>query len=869
MTRRERMLHDLDEDIRGHIETETQDNIAQGMAPDEARRAAMLKFGNVTRVTEDTRDVWSWVWVEQLLQDLRYGLRMIWKFPGFTLVAVLTLALGIGANTAIFSVVYAVLLRPLPYRDASRLIVMNETTPRVGTLSVSYLNFLDWRKQSTAFAQMATVHQVGFNLTGVARPEVIRGLAVSPEFLAMVGVEPLTGRDFTAQEGNAGTEPVLILSYEMWQSHFGSDPSAVGKTMSLDGRPFTIVGVLPARFRWLDKMDVIEPLGVLLTNNTEVMERGNRGESIVVGRLAPGIGLAQARAEMDGIAARLAKEYPAADEGYGVEYKPIRDSFVGDSRPAILILFGAVLFVLLIACANVANLFLARGAGRTREIALRLAFGASRGRIVRQMLAESLILAILGGTLGLAFAEGGIHAMARWIPSNMLSGTEVNLNGAVFAFVAALVIVAAFVFGLAPAVHSTKTDVQSDLKESGRTSSASAAQKRLGGALVVAEISLALILLTGAGLMMQSLYRLRAVDPGFRTERVLTMSLSLPDQQYGNDTAVLNFWQRALDGVRALPGVESAAVGTAVPLGGEHWRTDVVLEGMGELRPGDYPHPDMHIVSSDYWTTLGISLVRGRWFTAADDEKAPKVGIINALMARRLFAGSDPVGKRFMVGHRAKEEDWITIVGVAGDTKLYGLENPARLEVYLPFRQAPFGDMNVIVKSSVGSAALTSAVRAVVNAIDKDQPIAETATMEQLVSDSVATRRVTLVLLGLFSGLALLLAAIGIYGVISYSVAQRTQEIGIRVALGAQRSSLMSMILKQGLRTALLGIGIGLLAALGLTQLMKSLLFGIGATDPLTFISVAATLLFVALAASYLPARRAMRVDPLVALKYE
>ena len=869
MTRRERMLQGLDEDIRGHIETETQDNIARGMAPDEARRAAMLKFGNVTRVTEDTRDVWSWVWVEQLLQDLRYGLRMIWKFPGFTLVAVLTLALGIGANTAIFSVVYAVLLRPLPYRDASRLIVMNETTPRVGTLSVSYLNFLDWRKQSTAFAQMATVHQVGFNLTGVARPEVIRGLAVSPEFLAMVGVEPLTGRDFTAQEGNAGTEPVLILSYEMWQSHFGSDPSAVGKTMSLDGRPFTIVGVLPARFRWLDKMDVIEPLGVLLTNNTEVMERGNRGESIVVGRLAPGIGLAQARAEMDGIAARLAKEYPAADEGYGVEYKPIRDSFVGDSRPAILILFGAVLFVLLIACANVANLFLARGAGRTREIALRLAFGASRGRIVRQMLAESLIMAILGGTLGLAFAEGGIHAMARWIPSNMLSGTEVNLNGAVFAFVAALVIVAAFVFGLAPAVHSTKTDVQSDLKESGRTSSASAAQKRLGGALVVAEISLALILLTGAGLMMQSLYRLRAVDPGFRTARVLTMSLNLPEKQYSNDPAIMNFWQRALDGVRALPGVESAAVGTAVPLGGDHWRTDVVLEGMGELRPGDYPHPDMHIVSSDYWTTLGISLVRGRWFTAADDEKAPKVGIINALMARRLFAGSDPVGKRFMVGHRAKEEDWVTIVGVAGDTKLYGLENPARLEVYLPFLQAPFGEMNVIVKSSVGPAALTSAVRAVVNGIDKDQPIAETTTMEQLVSDSVATRRVTLVLLGLFSGLALLLAAIGIYGVISYSVAQRTQEIGIRVALGAQRSSLMSMILKQGLRTALLGIGIGLVAALGLTQLMKSLLFGIGATDPLTFISVAATLLIVALAASYMPARRAMRVDPLVALKYE
>jgi putative ABC transport system permease protein len=869
MNRRERMLRDLDQDIRGHIETETQDNIARGMSAVEARRAAMLKFGNVTRITEDTREVWSLIWLEQLLQDLRYGLRMIWKFPGFTLVAVLTLALGIGANTAIFSVVYAVLLRPLPFHDASRLVVMNETTPRVGTVSVSYLNFLDWRKQSAAFAQMATVHQVGFNLTGVARPEVIQGLAVSPEFLPMLGVAPVIGRNFTAQEGNAGTEPVLILGYDMWQSHFGSDPSAVGKTMSLDGRPFTIVGVLPPNFRWLSKVQMIEPLGVLLTNNAEIMNRGNRGESVVVGRLAPGVGLPRAQLEMDGIAARLAKEYPAADEGYGVEYMPIRDAFVGESRPAILVLFGAVLFVLLIACANVANLFLARGATRTREIALRSTFGASRGRIVRQMLAESFILAILGGTLGLAFAEAGIQAMTRWIPAGMLSGVEVNLNGPVFVFVAALVVVAAFVFGLVPAVQSTKTDMQSGLKESGRTSSASAAQKRLGGALAVAEISLALILLTGAGLMMQSLYRLRAVDPGFRTERVLTVSLSLPSPQYSTDPAVLIFWQRLLDGVRVLPGVESAALGTAIPLDGNHWRTDVVLEGMPELRPGDYPHPDMHIVSSEYWNTLGIPLIRGRWFTATDDEKAPKVGIINALMARRLFAGSDPVGKRFVVGHQDKKEDWVTIVGVAGDTKLYGLENPARLEVYLPFRQAAFGDMNLIVKSSVDTAAATAAVREVVNTIDKDEPIAQTSTMEQLVSDSVATRRVTLVLLGLFSGLALLLAAIGIYGVISYSVAQRTQEIGIRVALGAQRSSLMSMILKQGLRTALFGVGIGLASALGLTQLLKSLLFGIGATDPLTFISVAATLLCVALAASYLPARRAMRVDPLTALKYE
>jgi putative ABC transport system permease protein len=869
MKRRERMLRDLDQDIRNHIETETRDNIGRGMGPEDARHAAMLKFGNVTRVQEETREVWSFVWVEQLLQDLRYGLRMIWKSPGFTAVAVLTLGLGIGANTAIFSVVYAVLLRPLPYQDASRLVLLNETTPNVGTVSVSYPNFIDWRSQSHAFSQMAAVHEVGFNLTGVARPETIRGEAVSPAFLSILGVRPFLGRDFTAQEEDPGTAPVLLLSYEMWQSHLGSDPDAVGKTMSLDGRAFTVVGVLPANFRWLDKIDVIEPIGVWTTNNPDATGRGDRGDTSVVGRLAPDSSFEQARAEMEGIAARLAKEYPGADDRFGVELMPMREAFVGDSRPAILILFGAVLFVLLIACANVANLFLVRGASRTKEIALRFAFGASRGRIVRQMLAESFILAFLGGVLGLALAIGGIHAIARWIPTDMLSGATVSLNGVVFAFVAALVVVAAFVFGLAPAAHSSKADMQSSLKESTRTASASAGQNRLRAAFAVAEISLALVLLVGAGLMTKSLYRLMSVDPGFRPARVLAMEMDLPERQYSTDPAILNFWQRVLDGVRALPGVESAAVGTVVPLTGNHSRSDVTIEGMAAPRPGDYPHPDVHVVSSEYLATMGISLVRGRKFTEADDEKAPHVGMINALLARRYFADDDPVGKRFMIGHPGEKSDWMTIVGVTGDTKLYGLANPARLEIYVPFRQAARTDMNLVVKSGVGPAALSSAIREVISSVDRDQPISVTSTMEQLVSDSVATRRITLVLLGLFSGLALILAAIGIYGVISYSVAQRTHEIGIRTALGAQRVDLVRMILKQGLKTTLIGVGIGLAAALGLTQLMKSMLFGVGAMDPLTFISVAAVLVCVALAASYIPARRAMRVDPLVALKYE
>jgi putative ABC transport system permease protein len=867
--RRDRMMEELDQDIRSHIEIETQDNIGRGMSPDEARRAATLKFGNATRVREDAREVWSLVWLEQLVQDLRYGSRALWKSPSFTVVAVLTLALGIGANTAIFSVVYAVLLRPLPYQDASQLVLLNETTPKVGTVSVSYPNFIDWRSQSHTFSKMAAVHEVGFNLTGVSRPENIKGLAVSPAFLSILGIRPFLGRDLNAQEENAGTTPVLLVSHEMWQRHLGADPETIGKTMVLDGRAFTIVGVLPANFRWLDKAEVIEPIGVWATNNPEATGRGDRGDTSVVGRLARQVNFEQAQAEMGGIAARLAKEYPGPNDRFGVELMRMRDAFVGESRAAILILFGAVLFVMLIACANVANLFLVRGATRRKEIALRLAFGASRGRIVRQMLAESFLLAFLGGAVGLALAVGGIHAITRWIPMNSLSSGSVDLNGAVFVFVATLVVIAAFLFGLVPAAHSVKSDMQSGLKESSRTASASSTQNKLRGIFAVAEISLALVLLVGAGLMTKSLFRLMSVNPGFRPDRVLAMEIDLPERQYSNDSAIINFWQQILERVQALPGVESAAVGTVLPLADSHSRSDVTIEGMAAPRPGEYPHPDVHIVSSGYLATLGVPLIRGRAFTDADDEKAARVGMINGLMARRFFPDGDSVGKRFMIGHPGDKNEWMTIVGVTGDTKLYGLANPARLEVYLPFRQTAASDMNLIVKSSVGDAALSSAIRDAVAAVDKDQPITMTTTMNQLVRDSVATRRITLVLLGLFSALALILAAIGIYGVISYSVAQRTQEIGIRTALGAQRGDLMRMILKQGLRTALLGVGIGLGAALVLAQLIKSMLFGVGAADPLTFVAVALALICVALTASYIPARRAMRVDPLVALKYE
>ena len=871
MWRRKRMLKELDEDIREHIARETQDNIERGMSPEDARHAAMRKFGNVTQVMEETREVWSVVWLNQLLADIRFGLRMLRKNPGFTAVAVLTLALGIGANAAVFSVVYAVLLRPLPYKDPSSLIVLNETTPMVGTVSVSYPNFLDWRDQSHTFSEMAAVRGVGFNLAGVTQPENISGGAVSPNFLSMLGVRPFLGRDFDASEEKAGTPPVILLSYSLWQSHFGGDPNIVGRTIKLDDRSFTIVGVLPSNYRSLDKTDVMLPIGVWATDNSEdAKERGSRGDLGVIGRLATGVSLTKARAEMEGIAARLATEYPASNDRFGVALQPIRDAFVSDIRPAILVLFGAVMFVLLIACANVANLFLVRGASRTKEVALRIALGASRGRIISQMLTESFVLAVLGGVLGLALAVAGIGGMSRLIPADMLSGATVNLNGAVLLFAACVVALASFIFGLAPALHSTKPDVQSELKEGGRSGSAGAGQSQLRAALATAEISLALILLVGAGLMMKSLYRLLAVDPGFRPDRVLKLEMDLRTQQYSKDPAVLNFWQQVLEKVRVLPGVEAAAVGTAVPLTDSHGRADVTMEGMTAPAPGNYPHPDVHIISPGFVETLGIPLLRGRTFTDADDEKAPLVGMINAMTAKRFFPKEDPIGKRFMFGHPSTDPaKWYTIVSVVGDTRLYGLANPARLEVYVPFRQNPRSYMALVVKSGADPAALTSAIREAVQSIDKDQPLFAISTMKELVSNSVATRRMTLVLLGLFSGLALVLGAIGIYGVISYSVAQRTHEIGIRMALGAPRRDVFRLVVGQGLKLAGIGIAIGIAGALGLARLMSSLLYGISATDFETFAGVSILLALVALLACFIPAQRAMRVDPTVALRYE
>src|SRR5271169_1689831 len=800
------------------------------------------------------------------IQDLKFSLRVLAKSPGFTLVAILTLALGIGANTAIFSVVNAVLLRPLPFKDSAQLVVMRETYKLVGNVSVSYPDFLDWRQQSHAFSAMAIVNNVGFNLSGVTQPENIGGYAVSPNFLALVGVRPLLGRDLLASEEKPGTAPVVLLSYQLWQSHLGGDPGVIGRSITLDGRSFSIVGILPPTFRFLDRTDVIVPIGVFAADLTD---RGERGDTDVVGRLAPGVTLAQATVEMNTIAARLGDQYPQTNHGFGAHLESFREAFTGDTRLAVLVLFGAVVFVLLIACVNVANLFLVRGAARAREIALRLAFGASRGRVVRQMLTESLLLAFLGGVLGIMLGLWGISGLGYLLPADSLQTMGVRMDVSVLLFAGAMIVLVTFAFGLVPALQATRPDLHETLKDGGRGATSTAAQHRLRGALAIAETALALVLLVGAGLMLKSLYHLIQVSPGFQPARVLYMEMDLRTDQYSKDPAILNFWQQILDRVRVIPGVESAALGTAVPLTGNHRRSDVTIEGLPTPGPGEFPHPDRHTISAGYITTMGIPLLRGRNFSDADNETAPDVALINSTMARRFWNDGDPIGKRFLWGHPGKDEKWITIVGVVADTKLYGLDNPARLEVYSPYRQRPSADMNLVVRSAVDPASLTSAVRAAVATIDKDQPIFDVHTMQQLVDDSMSTRRLTLVLLGIFSALALILAAIGIYGVMAYSVALRTQEIGIRIALGAQRQDVLRLILGQGARIAFFGVAIGLTVAAALARLLSSLLFSVSASDPLTFAAVAVILVAVALLACYIPARRALRVDPIIALRYE
>jgi len=803
--------------------------------------------------------------MQTLWQDLRYGFRMLIKNPGFMAVAVIALALGIGANTAIFSVVNAVLLRPLPYRQPEQLVMVWEDYRGRGGPEREWLSpadLQDWREQNQIFEHIAAMNNWGPTLTGQAEPEMLVGAAVSHNMFAALGIEPSLGRSFRPEEDKAGAERVVVLSHSLWQRRFGSDTGIVGKALTLSGDSYTVVGVMPASF----KFPVIANVELWRTLQPGLNPNCQRGCVTLraIARLKPEVTLERARTEMNAIARRIEEQFPDTNKGVGATLIPLHEQLVGNIRQAMLVLLGAVAFVLLIACANVANLMLARSAAREKEMAVRAALGAGRGRIVRQLLTESLLLALVGGTLGLVLAYWMVDLLVRFSPQGAPRVDEIAIDGRVLGFTLGIALLTGVVFGLAPALQVSRTDLNHSLKEGGRDAQSGARGGRLRGALVVAEMALALMLLVGAGLMIKSFVMLQRVDAGFNPDHVLTLNIALPRINYPDRPQIVAFYTQLLDRIKALPGVQSAGLTSSLPLTGNNTDVNFLVEGRPQPPSNQQPAAWYSQVSPDYFRAMGMRLVKGRVFTEQDNEQAPRVVIISETLARRYFPGEDPLGKRI-----GSPNNWREIVGVMTDVKHFGLETDARPSMFLADRQSPARFMAVVVRTAGEPLQIASAVRGAVWAGDKNLAVANVTPMTQLVSASIAQPRFILLLLGVFAGVALTLAAVGIYGVMSYSVTQRTREIGVRMALGARPRDVMRLVVGQGLLLTAAGVGIGLGGAVALTRLMNTLLFGVKPTDPVTFAVITLLLTSVALLACYLPARRAMKVDPMIALRYE
>jgi putative ABC transport system permease protein len=803
------------------------------------------------------------------LQDLRYAARILWKNPGFTAVAVIALALGIGANTAIFSVVNTVLLRPLPYKDPEQLVMVWEDASRHGYPrdTPAPANYVDWRDQNSVFSGMAAIADSNFNLTGAGEPERLKGRLVSASLFPLLGVEPQLGRVFTAAEDQPGAQKVVLLSHLLWMRRFGGDPAILGKTLSLSDESYTVVGVMPARFQFPENDD---ELWVPIAFSAQTAANRNRHYLQVIARLKPGVTLAQAQSEMTTIGARLQQQYPQSNTDLGVAITSLQEHLVGDIKPALLILLGAVGLVLLIACANVANLLLARAAIRQKEIALRVALGARRWRLLRQFLTESVLLATLGGILGLAIAYAGLLLLGSFIPENIAQAAEISLDLKVLGFTLLVSLLTGFIFGLAPAIQSLRMNQSETLKEGGRDSVTGRSGKRLRGLLVTAEVAVSLVLLIGAGLLINSFLRLRNIDPGFKVDHLLTMKIELPEPKYEAFERRSAFYTELVQRVQSLPGVQSAAVTTNLPLYRQGNSISVRLEGKPDPPPGQELIVVTRIVSPGYFDTMSIPLLAGRPFNDQDTEQTRNAVIISETMARRFWPGEEAIGKRLSAGRVRSDADWIQVVGIVKDVRQFELNAEPRPQMYVSYRQADFfAPEDLVVKTEVEPSSMAAAVRKAVWEIDKDQPISNIKTMDEILAESIARQRFSMLLLGVFAGVALLLAAVGIYGVMSYSVAQRTHEIGIRMALGAQTSAVLKLAVGYGLKLVVAGVLIGLVAAFALTRLMSTLLFGVTPTDPVTFALISLLLVVVAAAASYIPARRATKVDPLIALRYE
>jgi predicted permease len=876
MLRRSRMEREMDEEMRFHIDAYAADLVARGVPRHEALRRSRLEFGGMEMTKDECRDAVGVSFLETLFQDLRHGLRSLLRTPAFTVVTVFVLALGIGANTAIFSVVDAVLLRPLAYRDSGRLvtILMNGDNP------VSPANYIDWRDQSHSFAAMGAAEYWSPNLTGVDSPEHIAGLKLTQSLLPMLGIEPLLGRLFVDGEDKDGADREVILSYRLWQRRFSGDRKVLGKPIILDGNAYIVVGVMPQGFQFAPFWATRSELWVPNAFGERIHNRG--GNSLrIFARLKEGVSLQQARAEITGITGRLERQFPGTNRD--VLVTPLKEKVVGPIETPLLVLLAAVAFVLLITCANVAHMLLARGAARHREVAVRSALGARRGRIIRQFLTESLLLGLVGGALGLGLAILAARALIAMSPPNIprVQTVAIDLRAALFLFSATLL--TSIGFGLAPALQASSVNVNDTLKEGGRGQSEGAGRNRLRSLLVISEFALALVLLIGAGLMIRTFSALQSVDAGFNPHNVISMIVSVAGTKEADPGRRAIFYHQLLERVRTLPGVQAAGGINHLPLAGDQWGLRFVVEGRPKPGPGESPRAVYRMVTPGYFAAMRLPIVRGRDVTEADTVTAPDVVIINQRAASQYWPGEDPIGKRISFdGDKANPSEWVTVIGIAKDAKQNDWTAAPSPEIYLAaFQNHDFlGDsgsevashvsyITLVARTAGDPAAAAPAIKEAAWSFDRNLAISEVLTMDGVVADANAQPRFEMQLLTIFAAVALVLATVGIYGVISYSASRRTHEIGVRMSLGATRRDVLLLIVRHGMQLALLGSLTGIVGALMLSRLMRKLLYGVQPTDPATFVAVATGLAVVAILACYIPARRAMRIDPMAALRYE
>jgi predicted permease len=859
---RDQVIHDIDEELRAHLELEADANREMGMTPDEARLSAAKSFGNVASIRDLAYEVKGGGFMETVWQDLRYSARMLFKHAGFTAIAVLTLGLGIGANTAIFSIVNAVLLRPFPFQAPEQLVIVGEFVPGG---SVSYPNFVDWHDDRNVFESASAVRSnESYNFSGAGEPERLQGRLVSAGFLTLLGVKPFLGRDFLPEDDRTGATPAVMLSYGFWSRTFGNDQNIIGKTITLNNQSYTVIAVTPQDFQFGLPADVTIPVG--LSAERFKVRGGDPGISVVA-RLKPNVSQQQTESELNVVYKRLEQQYPDTNTGRRGVLMPLHESFVGSVRQPLFILLGAVGLVLLIACANVANLLLVRASTRKREMSVRVALGANRWRIIRQLLTESFLLASIGAALGILLAHWGTSFIASQLPDGIPRLAEANVDLRVMLFTLGVSIVTGLLFSLAPALQASRINLVDALKEGDR---GSVSRQHLRSVLVVCEVALTLTLLVGAGLLIQSFRRVLQVDPGFEAQNLLTMQVSVNNPD-GNQ--VVSFFKELQDNVRSLPGVKSVAISNGLPLGTANHPV-FFIQGRPLPEPGKAPGATRYTVSPDYFQTMGVELIKGRIFTAQDTASTPLVVVIDEALAQS-FQNESPIGQHLS---QTPSGPFYEIVGVVRHVEQYGLEGQATRtpQLYLDFNQIPADRwpgsvrrINLLTRTDVEPTSLAAAVRGQIAALNKDQPVFNVRTMEQIVSQSVAPRRFSMLLLAIFAVVALALAVIGIYGMLSFAVAQRTREIGLRMTLGAQRTDVLRLVIGHGMKLAIAGVALGLIASFALTRTMKNLLFGVSATDPVTFGLITLLLTMVALLACWVPARKATKVDPMEALRYE